>query len=82
VQARLYHRPHATFVGGLLAFLLYFSLVNISVDFEYALSKLASAIIGTTLVLGPVLLVLPRAPIFRSMRRRHPLAPATGAPAA
>ena len=48
VQARFYNRPHATFVSGLLAFLLYFSLVNISVDFEYALSKLASAIIGTS----------------------------------
>ena len=65
VQARFYNRAHTTFVSGMLAFLLYFSLVNISVDFEYSLSKLASLIIGLVVVVGPVLLILPRAPLWR-----------------
>ena len=61
----------------MLAFLLYFSLVNISVDFEYSLSKLASLIIGLVIVVGPVLLVLPRAPLWRmALTRRQQVAPA------
>ena len=65
VQARFYNRAHTTFVSGMLAFLLYFSLVSVSVDFEYSLSKLASLIIGLVIVVGPVLLILPRAPLWR-----------------
>jgi hypothetical protein len=65
IQARLYNRGHTTFVSGMLAFLLYFSLVNISVDFEYSLSKLATLIIGAVIVVGPVLLILPHAPLWR-----------------
>jgi hypothetical protein len=71
LQARLYNRAHSTFFSGLIAFLMYFSLVNISVDFEYSLSKLASLIIGVVIVVGPVLLVLPRAPLWRLPRARR-----------
>ena len=71
VQAHFCNRALTTFVSGMLAFLLYFSLVNISVDFEYSLSKLASLIIGVVIVVGPVLLVLPRAPLWRLPRARR-----------
>ena len=50
-------------------------LVGISVDFEYSLSKLASLIIGLVIVVGPVLLILPRAPLWRqSWTRQDPAA--------
>ena len=68
LQARFYTRAHSTFFSGLIAFMLYFSLVNISVDFEYSLSKLASLIIGVVIVVVPVLFVFPRAPLWRLPR--------------
>jgi hypothetical protein len=70
VQTRFFYRAHTTFLGGLVAFMLYFTLVGISVDFEYSLSKLASLIIGIVVVIGPVLLLRPSAPIMRLPRPR------------
>ena len=49
----------------MLAFLLYFSLVSISGDFEYALSRLASTLIGLVVVFVPVLLLCPHAVLLR-----------------
>jgi hypothetical protein len=69
-QARFYHRTQHGFLGGLVAFLLYFTLVSISLDFEYTLSKLANVIIGMVVIVGPVLLALPHASILRLPRRR------------
>jgi hypothetical protein len=64
VQRNLYHRRHFSFLGGLTAFLAYLSLVDVSVDFGYALSKLASALIGGTLILGLVVLLHPLEPLI------------------
>lgn len=72
-QTQFYRHAHSTFVSGLAAFLLYFALAHIAVDFGYALSKLASTIIGIVVVLGPVLALRPLAPIVR-LRRRPPAA--------
>lgn len=65
VHTRFYRDAHRSFLGGLLSFMLLFSLVNISVDFEYALTRLATLIIGIVVVVGPVLLMRPRAAIQR-----------------
>jgi hypothetical protein len=80
-HTRFYLRRHSTFFSGLIAFGLYFSLVNISVDFEYTLSKLASLIIGLVVVVGPVLLLHPHTALVRPSRRTSALArPESGQP--
>ena len=73
-QTRFYRRAHSTFLSGLVAFLLYFSLVGVSIDFEYALSRLASMIIGLIMVVGPVLVLRPHAALVRLARRTSVLA--------
>jgi hypothetical protein len=65
VHTSFYRRAHRDFVGGLLTFMLLFSLTGVSIDFEYSLSRIASLILGGMLVLGPVLLIRPRTAIFR-----------------
>jgi hypothetical protein len=70
-QARFYRHPHSTFLSGLAAFLLYFAVAYIAVDFEYAMSKLASTIIGAVVVLGPVLALRPHVPIMFLRRPDH-----------
>lgn len=72
-QTHFYRRAHSTFLSGLLAFTLYFSLVGISIDFEYALSRLASMIIGLTMVVGPVLVLRPHAALVRLAHRKPTL---------
>ncbi|WP_377157434.1 hypothetical protein ACFJIX_02195 [Roseateles sp. UC29_93] len=53
LQAHLYQRAHRGFFAGLVAFLLYFSLVSASGDFDYALSTLSSILLASILVLIP-----------------------------
>ena len=74
-QARLYFRSHSTFLSGLVAFMLYFTLVSVSIDFEYSLSKLANMIIGLVVVVGPVLVIRPRVMLVRQSRRSPEPAP-------
>jgi hypothetical protein len=75
VHSNLYFRRHRTFVTGLWAFLLYVSLAGISADFEYALSRLASTLIGLVVVFVPVLLLCPQAVLLRARRARLTPAP-------
>ena len=49
---------------GLVSFMLYFALFSASVDFEYSMSKLANMIIGLVVIVGPVLLLHPRAVLW------------------
>ena len=69
-HSNFYFRRHRTFVTGLWAFLLYFSLVSISGDFEYTMSRLASTLIGLVVVFVPVLLLCPQAVLLRARRSR------------
>jgi hypothetical protein len=64
-QSLFYRKQHTTFLGGLVAFMLYFAVVSISVDFDYTLSKMASMLIGLVVVVGPVLLLRPGTAIAR-----------------
>lgn len=68
-QATLFNTPHRSFLSGLVAFGFYFAMVNISVDFDYTMAKLATLAIGLVVIVGPVLLLQPRAAIVR--RGRH-----------
>jgi len=70
VHSHFYFRRHRTFVAGLWAFLLYFSLIGLSGDFEYTLSKLASILIGLVVVFAPVLFLCPQAVLLRPRRAR------------
>lgn len=70
LNSMLYLKQHKTFIGSLLVFMVYFSLVSLSADFGFALDQLASSIIGLGFVLIPVLLLLPRATIFKIRRDR------------
>lgn len=65
VQTRFYFRRHSSFFTGLISFMLYFALVSISLDFDYSMSKLANMIIGLVVIVGPVLLLHPRAVLWR-----------------
>jgi hypothetical protein len=68
LHTQFYYRRHGSFLSGMVAFLLYFGLVSISVDFDYAMSRLANTLIGLVLVIGPVLLLCPRGVIVRRTR--------------
>lgn len=70
LNSMLYLKQHKTFIGSLLAFMGYFSLVSLSTDFGFALDQLASSIIGLGFVFIPVLLLLPRATIFKMRHHR------------
>jgi len=70
VHSNFYFCRHRTFVTGLWAFLLYFSLISISSDFEYAVSRLASTLIGLVVVFVPVLLLCPHGVLLRARRSR------------
>jgi hypothetical protein len=74
-QQQLYHGPHRGFLGSLSAFLLYFTLVSLAVDFEYTLSRLASVMIGVVVVFVPVWLLQPSQPVFRKPAPRGTAAP-------
>jgi hypothetical protein len=80
LHTRFFFRQHSSFLTGLLAFLLYFGLVSISVDFDYSMSKLASMVIGLIVIVGPWLLLYPKTAILRR-RTRSPTATAAKAAA-
>ncbi|MBV8469864.1 MAG: hypothetical protein JOY60_08400 [Burkholderiaceae bacterium] len=64
LQGRLFHRRPRRFMTVLWSFLLYFSLVSASGDFDYAMSSLASLLITAGLVIVPVhLLTRPSKPL-------------------
>jgi hypothetical protein len=69
-HSAFYFRRHRTFVTGLLAFLVYFALIGISADFDYAMSRLASSVIGLVVVFVPVLSMCPQAVLLRPRRPR------------
>jgi len=81
VQTRFYFRRHSSFFVGLAAFMTYFALVSVSVDFDYSMSKLANVVIGLVVIVGPVLLLRPRAAIWHRRTRRAPAAAQTAGPA-
>jgi hypothetical protein len=68
-QATLFNNAHRSFLSGLVAFMFYFAMVNISVDFDYSMAKLATMVIGLVVIVGPVLVLLPGATIVRRGRR-------------
>jgi hypothetical protein len=78
-QRALYARRRTEFLGALVAFLVYSALNSISVDFEYALTRLASAAIALVFVVVPALALHPRAVLLRLGR---PLRPQRSAPRA
>lgn len=57
LQARLYRREPSGYLSVLWAFLLYFSLVSLSGDFDYSLSTLSSILISAVVILVPAQLV-------------------------
>lgn len=73
LHTRFYFHPHGTFLSGLVLFQLFFGLVGMSVDFDYAMAKLANTLIGLAVIVGPALLLQPDAQVLR-MRRRRPAA--------
>ncbi len=78
-QRALYARRRTEFLGVLVAFLVYTALNAISVDFEYALTRLASATIALVFVMVPALALHPRAVLFQRRPLPGPLLPAGGA---
>jgi hypothetical protein len=74
-QRTLYARRRTEFLGVLVAFLVYSALNAISVDFEYALTRLASAAIALVFVMAPVLALHPRAVLFQRRTLSKPLLP-------
>jgi len=78
VQRGFYASTHSTFLGGLVSFMLLFSLVGIGTDFDYSLSRLASMIIGLIVIVGPVLLLCPQVAIVRHPRAARPTARPAG----
>lgn len=53
LQSHLYQRAHRGFLTALVAFLLYFSLISLSGDFDYALSTLSSILLASIAILIP-----------------------------
>jgi len=76
VHTWFYFRTHRTFLSGLLLFQLFFGLIGLSVDFDYAMTRLANILIGTVIVVGPALLLQPNVRML-SLRRKRSTA-ATG----
>lgn len=72
LQARLYRRTTTGYFTALWAFLLYFSLVSLSGDFDYSLSTLSSIVIAAVVVLIPAQIAylagLPKAPLQHAPR--------------
>jgi hypothetical protein len=64
VHTGFYFKRHSSFFMGLVSFVLYFALFGISLDFEYSMSMLANMIIGLVAIVGPVLLLHPRAVLW------------------
>ncbi len=76
LQRALYAaRRRRTFLGALLAYLAYAALVDISVDFDYALSKIANAVIALMLILPIAFLLFPHHPVHRLRVKPVPAAP-------
>lgn len=72
LQSRLYRRPSSGYFSALWAFLLYFSLVSLSGDFDYSLSTLSSILISSVAILIPAQIAylagLPKAPLSHATR--------------
>lgn len=77
LHTRFYFRPHHTFLSGLVLFQLFFGLVGLSIDFDYAMGRLANTLIGLAVVVGPALLLQPNARVLR-LRKRPPAATGGG----
>lgn len=78
LQRTLYAaRRHRGYLGALLAYLAYASMVDISVDFDYALSKVANAVIALSLILPIACALFPHHPLRRLRARRVAVSPST-----
>lgn len=53
LQHRLYSKSHSSYFSSLWSFLLYFSLVSLSSDFDFAMSTLSSIAISSVVILIP-----------------------------
>ena len=71
VQHNLYFPIKRAYLQTLIAFVLYTALVNISVDFDYSMSRLASVLIGLFVVLAPACFLYPRQPLLSHPRPGH-----------
>lgn len=69
LQRAFYFPAQRDFLHTLLAYLLYATLVSVSVDFDYSLSRIANMLIALCLILPPALLLFPRQPVMRFSRR-------------
>lgn len=78
VHTRFYFRRHSSFLVGLVSFMVYFALFSVSLDFDYSMFKLANTVIGLTVIVGPVLLLLPGAALWRRSTAGPQDAPRTG----
>lgn len=65
LHTRFYFRRCGTFVAALVAFLLFFALGTVSVDFDYSMSKLANMVIGLVATVVPALGLRPDVAITR-----------------
>lgn len=72
MQYVLYFSAQRDFLHTLLAYLMYATLVSISVDFDYSLSRLANMFIALCLILPPALLLFPRQHGIRWTRATRP----------
>lgn len=63
LQRALYFPAQRHFLGSLFAYLMYIALVNLSADFDYALSRVANAVIALCLVLPPAFVLFARQPM-------------------
>jgi hypothetical protein len=81
VHTRFYFRRHSSFLVGLVSFMAYFALFSVSMDFDYSMFKLANTVIGLIVIVGPVLLLLPGAALWRRPPAGPQDAPRTGWPA-
>jgi hypothetical protein len=68
VHRAFYFSNRRDFFHTLVSYLAYVSLVSVSVDFDYSLSRIANMLIALCLILPPALLLFPQQPLFRLSR--------------
>jgi len=74
VHRNLYFPVKRAYLQTLIAFAVYIALVNVSADFDYAMSRLASTLIGLFVALTPACLLYPNQSLLLLPRRRRMIA--------
>jgi len=71
VHRNLYFPVKRAYLQTLIAFAVYTALVNVSADFDYAMSRLASTLIGLFVSLTPACLLYPNQSLLLLPRQRR-----------